>query len=125
MFQTNVVRWDEDSDNVVVVMQTRGDDGFSFTETTVFSGLADFQPEDGKTFTDPKGIVQIIDAVLLIDPDVNGNLPTIAITDGGPAYVARVGGTSYNVIFAANWTAYPQHLELTLKRGPQKYEAKL
>jgi hypothetical protein len=113
-----------DTDGVTIVMQPRGEDGLTFTESSVFDGLADFQPREGELFTDPSGQTQIIDAVLLIDPDADGNLPTIEITDGGPTYVARIAGTSYNVVFSAHWTAFPEHLKLTLKRGPQKYAAK-
>lgn len=120
-----MIDWsDFDTDAVTIVSQPRGTDGLTFTEDVVYTGNADFQPRSGETFTDPSGQLQIIDAVLMIDPDVNGNLPSIEIVDGGSVYVARVNGVSYNVVFAANWAMYPPHLHLILKRGPQKYSAK-
>jgi hypothetical protein len=114
-----------DTETAVIVQRTLRTDGSNqFDDVPLYSGSADFQPQNGVTFTDPKGVVQIVDALLLIDPAANGSLPSVAISDGGPRYVAIVSGTRYDVVFANVWNASPKHLELTLKRGPQQYRAK-
>lgn len=119
-FTTNSVVRYENTETAVIISETTHADG-STTATQVYSGAVDFQPQSGSTVTDPAGIQQTVDALLMIDPDSSGALPAIAIIDGGPTFVVTVNGMRYDVIFAATWAAPPRHLKMHLKRGKQRF----
>ncbi|MDB5069624.1 MAG: hypothetical protein JWM87_735 [Candidatus Eremiobacteraeota bacterium] len=121
MFETlSLDRSGEDTETATIISETTHADG-STTASSVYSGAVDFQPKTGSTVTDPSGINQTVDALLLINPAADGTLPSIAISDGGPTFVATVAGLRYDVIFAAHWNAPPTHLALHLKRGKQRF----
>jgi hypothetical protein len=115
------VDWsDFDTDTVSITSETTHADGTT-SALAIYNGLADFQPRTGSTITDPAGQLQMVDALLLIDPDASNALPAIQIVDGGPTFVATVNGMRYDVIFAVTRQMAPRHMTLHLKRGPQRF----
>jgi hypothetical protein len=85
---------------------------------TIFEGNASLQEGGGSTYVNPAGAVEVADANLFIR---TSPLPTVAIFD----LVLRVAdGKQFVVASVSSRTALLPHLELMLKRGPQKFDQK-
>lgn len=92
------------------------------TRTTIYSGTCDFQSGGGSQYRNPSGVVDIADAWLSIDPDVNGNLPSVDVGDRATVTQVVNGGSLVGVIYNVDNVSvltFPlPHIELILKRGP-------
>lgn len=89
----------------------------TYSTLTLYSGAGDFQNAAGASLAyNPSGAVDSTTAILILEPDVNGNYPAILPDD-----IVTVAGTAYAVSQTTAWNVAPKHLEISLKRGPVPY----
>jgi hypothetical protein len=102
--------FDVDSVTVIRYADTNVVGVISTTDTTIWSGLADFQEGSGEVYYNPSGAVEEIDATLIIDTQP---LPAVLVGD-----VVTGNSRTYSVIAVTTSTFALSFLRLMLKRGP-------
>ena len=121
-FTTKSVVWPENSDHVVITRNAPvpWSNPPTWTKTTIFDGMADFQDHAQALAYNPAGTVDSADARVIIDPLADGTLPAVKIDD-----VATVNGEDFTVVAATPRNLAPIHLAVKLKRGPIAVEQRV
>lgn len=106
-----------DTESVVITRKGAIVNG-AFPETTIYSGVCDFQSERGTPFYNPSGVVEVSDGVLYLDSIVNVDV-------GDKATVTQnTVATDYTVVNVSIYTFPLSRTEVTLKRGPLTYKGR-
>lgn len=117
---TNDVGWglmDTEPVTITRTVLTAGVFPVAYTDIVIYSGAADFQDDPGVLAFNPAGPVDSAIGIVVIDPDENGDFPTILPND-----ILSAKGINYSVIESSIWLMAPTHLEVSVQRGPLKYD---
>lgn len=109
------------SDTVTITRSVPPATGRTFTTETIYTGAGDLQEGGGSTYFNPGGAVEVADAVLIISASTAGALPAVQV---GDIATRASDGKEFEVVSTSSRTWQLYHLELKLKRGPQRFDQK-